>query len=113
MRSHELGGIWGEGGHCGRVEVRASGLPRASGRGDGGPPSPPPSLTHGLHPDASQHFLGDASAMASFEEEREGDMLRGGGGGGGLWTEVRGQQTQSNDPSNNQHTLNTPSTGHR
>ena len=29
----------------------------------------------------------------------------------GLWTEVRGQQKQSNDPGNNQHNLNTPTTG--
>ena len=31
----------------------------------------------------------------------------------GLWTEARGQQKQSNDPSNNQHILNTPTTGRR
>ena len=31
----------------------------------------------------------------------------------GLWTEVRGQQKQSNDPGNNQHILNTPIIGHR
>ena len=31
----------------------------------------------------------------------------------GLWTEVRGQQKQSNDPGNNQHILNTPTIGHR
>ena len=31
----------------------------------------------------------------------------------GLWTEVCGQQTQSNDPGNNQHILNTPTTGRR
>ena len=30
----------------------------------------------------------------------------------GLWTEVRRQQKQSNDPNNNQHNLNTPTTGH-
>ena len=29
----------------------------------------------------------------------------------GLWTEARGQQKQSNDLSNNQHILNTPTTG--
>ena len=29
----------------------------------------------------------------------------------GLWTEARGQQKHSNDPGNNQHNLNTPSTG--
>ena len=29
----------------------------------------------------------------------------------GLWTEAHGQQTQSNDPGNNQHNLNTPTTG--
>ena len=29
----------------------------------------------------------------------------------GLWTEVCGQQKQSNDPGNNQHALNTPTTG--
>ena len=31
----------------------------------------------------------------------------------GLWTEVRGQQKQSNDAGNNQHILNTPTIGHR
>ena len=31
----------------------------------------------------------------------------------GLWTEVCGQQKQSNDPGNNQHILNTPIIGHR
>ena len=31
----------------------------------------------------------------------------------GLWTEVCGQQKQSNDPGNNQHNLNTPTTGRR
>ena len=31
----------------------------------------------------------------------------------GLWTEVCGQQKQSNDPGNNQHILNTPTTGLR
>ena len=31
----------------------------------------------------------------------------------GLWTEVCGQQKQSNDPGNNQHILNTPITGRR
>ena len=31
----------------------------------------------------------------------------------GLWTEARGQQKQSNDPGNNQHILNTPTTGRR
>ena len=31
----------------------------------------------------------------------------------GLWTEVCGQQKQSNDPSNNQHILNTPTIGRR
>ena len=31
----------------------------------------------------------------------------------GLWTEVCGQQTQSNDPGNNQHSPNTPTTGLR
>ena len=31
----------------------------------------------------------------------------------GLWTEARGQQKQSNDPGNNQHILNTPTTGLR
>ena len=31
----------------------------------------------------------------------------------GLWTEVRGQQKQSNDPSNIQHSPNTPTTGLR
>ena len=30
-----------------------------------------------------------------------------------LWTEARGQQTQSNDPGNNQHILNTPIIGRR
>ena len=30
-----------------------------------------------------------------------------------LWTEARGQQKQSNDPGNNQHILNTPTTGLR
>ena len=51
--------------------------------------------------------------------------LPGGGGGGsrhgnterqvvdGLRTEVCGQQKQSNDPRNNQHILNTPTTGRR
>ena len=29
----------------------------------------------------------------------------------GLWTEAHGQQKQSNDPGNNQHNLNTPTTG--
>ena len=29
----------------------------------------------------------------------------------GLWTEVCGQQKQSNDPGNNQHILNTPIIG--
>ena len=29
-----------------------------------------------------------------------------------LWTEVWGQQQQSSDPGNNQHNLNTPTTGH-
>ena len=29
----------------------------------------------------------------------------------GLWTEVRGQQKQSNDPGSNQHILNTPTMG--
>ena len=29
----------------------------------------------------------------------------------GLWIEARGQQKQSNDPGNNQHILNTPTTG--
>ena len=31
----------------------------------------------------------------------------------GLWTEVYGQQKQSNDPGNNQHILNTPIIGRR
>ena len=31
----------------------------------------------------------------------------------GLWTEVCGQQKQSNDPHNNQHILNTPTIGRR
>ena len=31
----------------------------------------------------------------------------------GLWTEARGQQKQSNDPGNNQHSPNTPTTGLR
>ena len=31
----------------------------------------------------------------------------------GLWTEARGQQKQSNEPGNNQHNLNTLTTGHR
>ena len=31
----------------------------------------------------------------------------------GLWTEVCGQQKPSNDPSNNQHILNTPIIGRR
>ena len=31
----------------------------------------------------------------------------------GLWTEARGRQKQSNDPSDNQHNLNTPTTGRR
>ena len=31
----------------------------------------------------------------------------------GLWTEVCGQQTQSIDPGNNQHILNTPTIGRR
>ena len=31
----------------------------------------------------------------------------------GLWTEVCGQQKQSNDPGNNRHVLNTPITGRR
>ena len=31
----------------------------------------------------------------------------------GLWTEVCGQQNQSNDPGNNQHILNTPTIGRR
>ena len=30
-----------------------------------------------------------------------------------LWTEARGQQKQSNNPHNNQHILNTPTTGRR
>ena len=29
----------------------------------------------------------------------------------GLWTEACGQQKQSNDPGNNQHNHNTPTTG--
>ena len=29
----------------------------------------------------------------------------------GLWTEACGWQKQSNDPGNNQHNLNTPTTG--
>ena len=57
-------------------------------------------------------------------------LISGGGGGGGkrgprahgntarqamdgLWTEARGQQTQSNDPRNNQHILNRPIIGRR
>ena len=31
----------------------------------------------------------------------------------GLWTEVCGQQKQSNDPGNNQHNPSTPTTGRR
>ena len=31
----------------------------------------------------------------------------------GLWTEVCGQQKQSNDPHNNQYNPNTPTTGRR
>ena len=31
----------------------------------------------------------------------------------GLWTEVCGQQKQSNDPGNSQHILNTPTIGRR
>ena len=31
----------------------------------------------------------------------------------GLWTEVCGQQKQSNDPGSNQHILNTPIIGRR
>ena len=31
----------------------------------------------------------------------------------GLWTEVCGQQKQSNDPGNSQHILNTPIIGRR
>ena len=31
----------------------------------------------------------------------------------GLWTEARGQQKQSSNPGNNQHNLNTPTTGRR
>ena len=31
----------------------------------------------------------------------------------GLWTEVCGQQKQSNDPGNNQHNPNTPTPGRR
>ena len=31
----------------------------------------------------------------------------------GLWTEVCGRQKQSNDPGNNQHSPNTPTTGLR
>ena len=31
----------------------------------------------------------------------------------GLWTEARGQQKQSNDPGNNQHNPNMPTTGRR
>ena len=31
----------------------------------------------------------------------------------GLWTEVCGQQKQSNDPGSNQHILNTPTIGRR
>ena len=31
----------------------------------------------------------------------------------GLWTEVCGQQKQSNDPGNNQHILNSPTIGRR
>ena len=49
-----------------------------------------------------------------------GSTVPPGGGGGaarqatdGLWTEVCGQQKQSNDPGNNQHILNTPTTGRR
>ena len=42
---------------------------------------------------------------------RSGTCL--GGAMDGLWTEVCGQQKQSNDPSNNQHILNTPITGRR
>ena len=34
-------------------------------------------------------------------------------GRGGGWTEVCGQQKQSNDPGNNQHILNTPIIGRR
>ena len=58
-----------------------------------------------------------------------GAVVQGGRGGGvervvslcrgarqavdGLWTEVCGQQKQSNDPGNNQHILNTPIIGRR
>ena len=38
-------------------------------------------------------------------------LRRGGVRGGGMWTEARGQQKQSSDPGNNQHNLNTPTTG--
>ena len=31
----------------------------------------------------------------------------------GLWTEVCGQQKHSNDPGDNQHNLNAPTTGRR
>ena len=31
----------------------------------------------------------------------------------GLWTEARGRQKQSNDPGNNQHNRDTPTTGRR
>ena len=65
------------------------------------------------------------------DETRAGLWLRGGGGRveeqgtwasrtqtagqamDGLWTEVCGQQKQSNDPGNNQHIINTPIIGRR
>ena len=73
---------------------------------------------------------GGGAASGSNEEgrgqrlERGADVFRaaaraGGGGGAarqdmdGLWTEVCGQQKQSNDPGNNQHILNTPIIGRR
>ena len=51
----------------------------------------------------------------ALEKASMTDAFWGGGGQAmdGLWTEVCGQQKQSNDPGNNQHILNTPIIGRR
>ena len=66
---------------------------------------------------------GDASAVRTRWRGVGCGAAAGGGGGAhrntarqamdGLWTEVCGQQKQSNDPGNNQHILNTPIIGRR
>ena len=68
--------------------------------------------------------VGQAMADLLGSPEEQKDAGNEGGGGAahrntarqamdGLWTEVRGQQQQSNDPGNNQHILNTPTIGRR